>query len=99
MAGSCLRTVQEANEVYRMLGLVAAEFGGNLTLGSVRNLKRPGGYRSMRDQKEGPNLRGRMAARGRILHAVHLPVDVVGEASALRRVRRESGPRLRRSAS
>ena len=41
-AGFSPRVTQEANNLHMMLGLVAAGFGVNLTVESVRNLKRPG---------------------------------------------------------
>lgn len=50
-AGFSPRVLQEVNNLHAMLGLVAAGFGVSLTLGSVRNLTRPGvTYRPLEDQ-------------------------------------------------
>lgn len=52
-AGFSPRVTQEANNLHTMLGLVAAGFGVNLTVESVRNLKRPGViYRPLEDPTE-----------------------------------------------
>lgn len=59
IVGECRRAgfspgvIQEANNLHTMLGLVAAAFGVNLTVESVRNLKRPGAiYKPLEDPTE-----------------------------------------------